>query len=358
MNAKQKKFIQYTVSILLAVVLLYFSFRGVKWSDFWDALKACKWEFVILSMAFGALAFYLRALRWRELLLPIDPKTGRISTFNAINISYIVNLVLPRVGEFARCGVITANSSMSEPDENGRTHHLASLDKVLGTVALERSWDLVTLIILLVVFMFFGWARYGDFFNDNIMKPAMGKMSWQKVLIIILITLAVIAIIWAIVKVGRRNRKVGKVSQFFNGIWTGIGSCMKMKGAWKFFATTIGIWTCYWMMSYTILLAVQGMDLTKVSADLAGSIDKLSGLNGVDGLFLMLAGSLASIVPVPGGFGAFHYIVALALQTIYGIPFEVGIIFATLSHESQVVNQIICGGISYIAEAVKHRKTV
>ena len=357
MNAKLKKFINYTISILLALVLLYFSFRGVKWADFWDALKACKWEYVILSMAFGALAFYLRALRWRELLLPIDPKTGRISTFNAINISYIVNLVLPRVGEFVRCGYITANSSKSEPDENGKTHRLASYEKVLGTVALERSWDLVTMILLILVFLYFGWRRYGEFFSEHILKPAMHKMSPRTIVIIVLIVVAAALLIWLIVRLGRKNKKAGKVSGVFAGVWQGISSCMKMKGAWKFFVLTIGIWACYWMMSYTILLAVQGMDFNKINPELAGYISQLADLNGADALFLMLAGSLASIVPVPGGFGAFHYIVALALQTIYGIPFEVGIIFATLSHESQVVNQIICGGLSYIAETVKHRKT-
>jgi uncharacterized membrane protein YbhN (UPF0104 family) len=356
MIVKLKNFIKYAVSIILAVVLLYFSFRGIKWEDFWEALKACRWEFVMLSMAFGALAFYLRALRWRELILPIDPKMSRGATFNAINISYLVNLVLPRVGEFVRCGYITANSSKSEPDEAGKTHRLASYDKVLGTVALERSWDIVTMVLLMLVFLYFGWKRYGGFFSDNILKPALNKMTPRAIILTVVVVAAIVLVIWLIVRIGRKNKKAGKVSGVFAGVWQGISSCMKMKGAWKFFALTIGIWACYWMMSYTILLAVQGMDFNKINLDLAEYIGKLAELNGADALFLMIAGSLASIVPVPGGFGAFHYIVALALQTIYGIPFEVGIIFATLSHESQVVNQVICGGTSYIVETLKRKK--
>lgn len=98
MKTKVGNILKYGVSIALAAALLYFSFRGVGWTDFMEGIKACRWEFVILSMLFGLLAFFLRALRWRELLLPIDRETSRLTCFNAVNISYLVNLVLPRVG--------------------------------------------------------------------------------------------------------------------------------------------------------------------------------------------------------------------------------------------------------------------
>ena len=93
----------------------------------------------------------------------------------------------------------------------------------------------------------------------------------------------------------------------------------------------------YWSMSAFTMMAMPGLD----------------GLGPVDALFLMVAGSFGWLVPVPGGFGAFHFIVSLALSTIYGIPFETGIIFATLSHESQAITMAGCGGISYLYETFK-----
>ena len=36
---------------------------------------------------------------------------------------------------------------------------------------------------------------------------------------------------------------------------------------------------------------------------------------------------------------------------MYGIPVEIGLIFATLSHESQILTQILSGGIAYADEA-------
>ena len=42
MNKKVGNILKYGLSILLAVVLLYFAFRKVDWNDFWAALKACR----------------------------------------------------------------------------------------------------------------------------------------------------------------------------------------------------------------------------------------------------------------------------------------------------------------------------
>ena len=72
-------------------------------------------------------------------------------------------------------------------------------------------------------------------------------------------------------------------------------------------------------------------------------------------MFLMLVGSLGWLVPVPGGFGAFHYVVALALSTVYSLPFELGIIFATISHESQSLMMAVTGLGSYASEFIRNR---
>ena len=108
-------------------------------------------------------------------------------------------------------------------------------------------------------------------------------------------------------------------------------------------------------MSACILWALQGIDPASVSPELANALGKMEGLGMSDALLLMFAGAVSSLIPVPGGFGAFHGAVALALSSVYGIPFEVGLIFATLSHESQVIAGIVCGAGSYIHETFFRR---
>ena len=111
MKDRNRKILKYAGSLAIAAVLLYFSFRGVKWEDFIGGLKECRWEFVLLSMAASIAAFWLRGVRWRQILLPLDPSITRLTAFNAVNIGYIANFIFPRIGEFVRCGVISAGSA-------------------------------------------------------------------------------------------------------------------------------------------------------------------------------------------------------------------------------------------------------
>lgn len=355
MKKKVGNILKYGVSILLAALLLYCSFKGVNWNDFLEGLGACCWEYVLLSMLFGLLAFFLRALRWRELLLPIDPATSRLTCFNAVNISYLVNIALPRVGEFARCGYITAHSSRN-PDPKEPNRRLASYDKVLGTAALERSADLLAMFFVLLVFLLFTWKRFGGFFSEKILGAASGAVTVGKVAVLLAVLLFFILAASCAILFADKWKPLAKVRDFFKGVWAGFVSCLRMKGGWKFLLLTAGIWFCYWMMSATILWALQGISPDSVGPELASALETLRSLNLTDALFLMIAGSLSSVVPVPGGFGAFHFVVSSAIAYVYGIPPRFGMIFATLSHESQAVNQILWGGISWVSESLRKNK--
>ena len=60
MNKKATNIFKYIISAAVAGVLLYFSFREVKWEDFIKGLESCRWEYIIMSMAAGIAAFWFR----------------------------------------------------------------------------------------------------------------------------------------------------------------------------------------------------------------------------------------------------------------------------------------------------------
>lgn len=326
---------KYAVSASLAFVLLYFSFRDVEWADFMEGLKSCRWEFILLSMAAGSFAFWLRAVRWRKLLLPIDGSITRMTAFNGINIGNISNFVFPRIGEFIRCGVITRRSEPVSPDDP--EHKKASYDKVLGTVVLERSWELLVMLLLLAVVVVGGFNRFGGFFVEQIWTPMAQRLDFSIWWIVAVLALAGVAGCFALWRYRDTNPVFSKVWGIFRGILQGFASCLKMDRKWMFFAYTAFIWMTYWLMAASTVWAAPF----------------LSELDLIDALFLSLVGGLGFAVPVPGGIGAFHFIISLALSAIYGIPTELGIIYATLSHTSQAITQIFFGAGSYAYEALK-----
>lgn len=324
MKKQLKNIIKYAVSASLAAVLLWFSFRDVEWASFMESLRSCRWEFVLLSMAAGSFAFWLRALRWRRLLLPIAPEISRTTVFNGINIGNISNFVFPRIGEFVRCGVITRRST-------------ATYDKVLGTVVLERSWELLVMLLLLAAVLVGGAERFGTFFMDEIWTPIASRFSlgmWPVAAAALVLTCGAGYALW---RFRETSPFCAKVTGVVRGLLQGFSSCLRMEKKWLFFAYTAAIWATYWLMAASTMWAVPFIE----------------GLDLLDALFLSLVGGLGFAVPVPGGIGAFHFVISLALSVIYGIPPEMGVLYATISHTSQAVTQIFFGIGSYAYESLK-----
>ena len=223
MKDSLKKVLKYLLSMSLAVVLLWFSFREVEWADFADELASCRWGYIVLSMAAGAFAFWLRGVRWRQLLLPIDSSISRMTAFNGINIGNISNFVFPRIGEFVRCGVITRRSS-------------ATYDKVLGTVVLERGWELLVMLLMLCVVVVGGFDRFGGFFVEQIWNPMAARLSTGLWWILAVFCVAGLGAVYALWRFRSSNGFFGKVWGIFSGILQGFSSCLRMERKWLFFA--------------------------------------------------------------------------------------------------------------------------
>lgn len=317
-----KNIIMYVLSLGFAVLLLYFSFRNVQWNNFVNGLKGCNWWWIALSMTAAELACWFRGERWKATLRPIDPEMSSVSTFNAINIGYIANFIFPRIGEFVRCGYVSTKK--------------ASYDKVLGTVVLERSWDMVMMLLILLLLLIFKWDEFGTFFVENMWQPMVGRFEMGALWILIgVAALALLCTGFLLLWIFRKkdsNRVAAKLYSLVAGLFKGLMSFTKMERKLPFFVHTVLIWLMYWVMAYATLRA----------------IPSLSALGGDDALFLMIAGSFGWIVPVPGGFGAYHWIVATASATVYSLPFADGIVFATLSHESQAIVMVVFGLISFV----------
>ena len=346
MKAESKKILKIALSFALAGVFVFFAFRGIDWASFARDIRQTRWIWVLAFCVVSVGALIFRMLRWQALLRPLhggadaaesgsggsaaggadgaDGKVSALRVWDANNVGNIVNVVIPGSGEFVRCGYMTA----------GR----ASYDKVLGTVVTERICDVLAIVLLMAIAILCGSEQMKQFFRTNIAGAAAGQLSLLWVLAGVLLLLA--AGVWALWHFRERNAFCGKIADKLKGFAGGMTSFVRMRKKWLFIIYTIGIWTMYVLMSYSIIKAMPD----------------LSHLGAADALFLCAIGNFASVIPVPGGIGAYHYLVALSLSGIYGVSWETGLLNATLNHELHAILILLLGAVSYISLTLQNRK--
>lgn len=326
MRKKASSVLKYTLSFLLAVVFVYFAFRGIDWSAFWAGLGETRWIWVVWFIVASLLALVFREERWRIMLEPLDPEARRIDAWDSSNVGNLINIVLPGAGEFARCGYI-------------RSPRLP-YNQALGTIVCERAWDVVLVLGFFVLALALQWGMIGDFFSETVLEPLLGRgLSLWWIAGPVLLLLLAFAIV--VRKMRFRWEICKTICRAFAGLWTGIASFKNIHHKWSFAFHTLGIWVTYLLMTYFIFKAIPSLD----------------HLTLIDALFVSAIGNIASVIPVPGGVGAYHYLVAITLSSIYGSSYEMGILFATLSHELHALFVIVFGIESYASIAWRRRRS-
>ena len=323
----KKNFIKYAASFVLAGVLVYFAFRGVDWKAFWGGLQQTRWGWVALFIVFSFLALVLREERWRAIIRPLDPEAGkRLDVWDSVNVGNLVNVVLPGAGEFVRCGYVSRGRKLS-------------YDKALGTIVCERTCDVVAIALLFAIALATGWSKFGSFFIDQIWAPMAGRLNFSAWWLLAGAVLLIGGGLWAVFHWSGSNKLCGKLAGWLRGLGAGFSSIAKMEHKWVFFLQTVAIWAMYVCMSWSGLMALPMLD----------------SLSFADAIFVSAVGNIASVIPVPGGIGAYHYLVALTLQSIYAASWDTGILYATLCHESHAILIIVLGIISYFAFTVRKK---
>ena len=327
MDNKVKNILQYIFWAAVAVVLVWFCVKAIDWKEFLAALRMCRWEYVAMSFVVGCVFIVVRGLRWHMLIQPIDPTITKTLVINAYGIGFIANLVLPKLGEAIKIGYIVKDSGKGA---DGKRH--LTVDAAIGTYLAEKAVDAVILIACIVVFLAGSWG----IMKDNLQFS--GVMKWALLAILIL----AVAFIFLCRKLQGRGGIWGKSWNFICGIGKGLTTIGKLQKPWLFILYTVSIWGSFWLTSALIVWALN-------------DIEPFTTLSSADAFGLMVTGSITTIIPVPGGFGAYHGAVATVMQALYGIPIGSGMIYATLNHEAQLLSQAVTGLWCYIHQTFLRR---
>ncbi len=319
-----KKIIKSVAGITLAALLLWISFKNIDFQTFFTGITKCNWEWIIVAMLFGLFALIIRGVRWSQMIRPIDNSIRFFRAYNAYNVGNLASFALPGTGEFVRSGLISGKSS--------------SYDKILGTVATERIIDALSIIFLTIAIIVLSDGTTANFFESNIIDPFVKSFSLTKLAVLVTIVITTTLFILAVKILSKRVKIFEKIDLFIIGLWRGMKSISKIEHKGRFILFTLLIWACYWMEAEAVVLSLQGI------------ID----ISIIDSLFISLLGSISSIIPVPGGIGAYHYLIALAMSSLFGCTWGNGIIFATLLHEPHNFVIVASGLLSSLS--LKRRK--
>jgi hypothetical protein len=116
-------------------------FRKIDFRQLWSALQTVDYRYIILAVVLTFISYFLRAVRWRYLL--ISEKTIPIlSLYPATIIGYMANNLLPaRLGEFVRAYVLARREHLETP-------------LVFASLVIDRLFDGFTVLVMLLITLF------------------------------------------------------------------------------------------------------------------------------------------------------------------------------------------------------------
>lgn len=330
--ADTKNYLKYIVSLLIAGGLLWYVFKDFELSALLEKLREVDYRWVGLAVVIFLVSHSLRAFRWNLLLHPLGYR--HLTTFRtllAVMVGYFANLIVPRMGEVSRCGVLKKTDDVP-------------VTTSLGTVVAERVVDLCCLFLITVSLVILEFSRLNEFIF-SFFEDKLSKLGQNVFILYILGAIVVVAILVFFV-FGRtiknrlkHNAFFGKIQTFIREMLSGLTSIGRIEKLGAFLLSTVLIWVCYFFLSYVVFF----------------SLPETAGLSWRAGLAVLVMGSFGMAAPVQGGFGTFHALVSGVLL-LYGVNEQEGVLFATLIHSLQTISFIFFGGISFFIASVLSSK--
>ena len=311
--------------LVLGAAILYWMYRGEDWQQIRHVMTdEMDWTWMLLSFPFGILAQAFRGWRWRQALEPVGEYPRTSVSIHSIFLSYAASLVIPRVGEFARCGVLKRYDDVSFP-------------KALGTVVSERAIDSLLVMGITALVLLVEMSTFGTFFRKTgtDLHSILHNFSWAGYFVAAVCAAAILVLLHVLL---RKLSIYNKVRATIKGIWQGVISLKDVQNIPLFVFFTLAIWVSYFLHYYLTFFC---FDFT---ADLGIGCAMVT----------FIVGSIAVIVPTPNGAGPWHFAVKTML-ILYGVTDVHALCLVLIVHTVQTLLVIILG--IYALAALSFTKT-
>jgi uncharacterized protein (TIRG00374 family) len=124
---------QFWLGVLISIVFIWLSLRGLRLDQFWDSVKQANYWWLIPGVAVYFIGVWVRAWRWHYLLGPIK-KIPTKTMFPITTIGYMGNNIYPaRAGEVLRAVILKRREGVP-------------VSASLATIIVERIFDGVVML--------------------------------------------------------------------------------------------------------------------------------------------------------------------------------------------------------------------
>jgi len=329
MSSKIKKLVQTLFGFLLAAVFLYLAFRGANFADLWRSLQDVNYFWVLLLIPIALMSHWLRAVRWSYLLAPVKNDLSLRNLFSAVMIGFMVNNLLPRVGEVARAFAI------------GRTEGV-SKSSAFGTVVVERIIDMLTFLLVLCIILFL-YPTILDPFVDNVqaVRPFFlaGSVAMLAIFLVLFFKGESLFRLLNVIRPLVPGRYKERYQRLVDSFLTGFSVTRRHDKFLVILILSLLIYSFYALGLYVPFFAFSNL--------------AHHGLNVGASIILLTISTIAFALPAPGALGTYHTFLTVALMRLYGVDQTTALSFSIITHESGYLITTFVGLYYFLKDHLK-----
>ncbi|MFO7569520.1 MAG: lysylphosphatidylglycerol synthase transmembrane domain-containing protein [Smithellaceae bacterium] len=300
------------IGLLLSIVLIYLSVRGIDFRETVTSLKNIAWGYALLALLVIFIMQALRSFRWGVILQPLE-KIDQFTLFSVTCVGFLAIAAIPaRLGELARPYLIARKSSIK-------------MSSALGAVVVERVLDSLSVLIITVVVVI--W-------HD--LPPWLIKSAILFFILTLLMLLFIIVLIW------RRNMAVSLIAWVLRRLPNKIA--IRLDGLIHHFIDGFEVIKDVRMLLYLFFLSavVWLVDVVAIYLLLVAFGFDLPLLAPFILMIVLIAG--IAIPTAPGYIGNWHFACILGLS-LFGVPASEALSFALVYHFLSIALVVVLGVI-------------
>lgn len=318
------KILNYSVSIILLILLVYLSLKGLDLSSLGRYIVSANYWWVLLSIPIALASHWVRAVRWKTMLKPIANPRSTWNLFSAVMAGYAVNNILPRGGELLRPYYYSKREKIS-------------FTMTFATIVVERFLDLLSLLLVFVL---------AYFFFRNQLKLALPNLHIENIIYptIVIIIIGILSFYkrWIDFLLSRLIKPISlkiynRLNELFQKFFLGL-TVIKQPSQYLLLSfESFIIWLLYTIPMYLMFFSF--------------SFAKTYNLGFDDAILLIIISGIGyTVAPTPGAIGVYHYLIQNALNKLYGVGMEEALAYATVTHALNFLSQVVVGGLFLFRE--------